>query len=248
MSAQQSETKGSKVEIQAVGKAFQSLTVLDQVNLTIEPGQFVAIIGRSGSGKSTLLKILAGLERVDEGEAWLDGWKIDGISRETTVMFQDDRLLPWKNVLENATLGLKETSRAQAEDLLAQVGLKQHTGYWPSELSGGQKQRAALARALLRRPRLLLLDEPLGALDALTRLEMQQLIEGLWQSQSFTTILVTHDVTEAVRLADRIILLENGSISLDIAIGLNRPRRHTDPAFTALEQQVLDRIMIKNNG
>ncbi|MDP7964636.1 ATP-binding cassette domain-containing protein, partial [Acinetobacter baumannii] len=150
----------------------------------------------------------------------------EGITNDDIrVMFQDPRLLPWRNILQNVQLGLPKSQHALAEELLEKVGLKEKAGQWPSQLSGGQRQRTALARALSHTPRILLLDEPLGALDALTRLEMQSLIERLWKEQGFTAILVTHDVSEAVQLADRIILLDKGQIAQSFQVNLPRPRK-----------------------
>ena len=159
-------------------------------------------------------------------------------------MFQDARLLPWKRVIDNVRLGLDgEAGRARAAEALAQVGLADRAGDWPAVLSGGQRQRVALARALVHRPRLLLLDEPLGALDALTRIEMHRLIESLWLAHGFTALLVTHDVAEAVALADRVLLVEDGRIALDRRIDLPRPRSHGAPAFAALEDEILGRVL-----
>ncbi|WP_141334073.1 ATP-binding cassette domain-containing protein [Paenibacillus sp. tmac-D7] len=234
---------GAKIELRQLGKVFNDTAVLRGLDLSLEPGQFVAIIGRSGSGKSTLLRLIAGLERQTEGLAFIDGEPLSGISPGTTVMFQEARLLPWKKVIDNVGIGLRGDWRKRAEARLRQVGLVGRAEEWPSVLSGGQKQRVALARALIRNPRLLLLDEPLGALDALTRLDMQHLIERLWQEQRFTTLLVTHDVTEAINLADRIILIEDGAVALDLANPLPRPRTTADPVFSQLEKKVLDRIM-----
>ena len=160
-------------------------------------------------------------------------------------MFQDARLLPWKRVLDNVILGLPESAREQGRKVLAQVGLADRENEWPARLSGGQRQRVALARALVHQPRLLLLDEPLGALDALTRIEMHRLIEGLWRSHGFTALLVTHDVQEAVALADRVVLIEDGRIALDERIDLPRPRVHGDARFAALETRILDRVLQK---
>ncbi len=234
---------GAKIELRRLSKVFNDTAVLRGLDLSLEPGQFAAIIGRSGSGKSTLLRLIAGLERQTEGLAFIDGEPLSGMSPGTTVMFQEARLLPWKKVIDNVGIGLKGDWRSRAEARLRQVGLEGRAEEWPSVLSGGQKQRVALARALIRNPRLLLLDEPLGALDALTRLDMQHLIERLWQEQRFTTLLVTHDVTEAIKLADRIILIEDGAVALDLANPLPRPRTTADPAFAQLEKKVLDRIM-----
>ena len=163
--------------------------------------------------------------------------------QSTRLMFQDDRLLPWKTVLENVGLGLKTSDwKAQALKALAEVGLAERADDWPSALSGGQKQRVALARAIIHRPQLLLLDEPLGALDALTRLDMQQLLVKLWQEHRFTVILVTHDVSEAVITADRVILIEQGKIGLDLPILLPHPRNNMTKT-APFEQIVLDKIL-----
>lgn len=218
-------------------KQFGDRTVLDNLDLTIPDGQFVAVVGRSGCGKSTLLRLIAGLSKPDGGV--LDNQHKDNVR----VMFQDARLLPWKTVLDNVGLGLKGNWKDKARDALAEVGLADRAGEWPVRLSGGQRQRVALARALVHEPRLLLLDEPLGALDALTRIDMQRLIERLWQRHRCTTLLVTHDVTEAVVLADRIVLIEEGRIGLDLPVDLPRERDRTDPRFVALENKVLSRVL-----
>jgi sulfonate transport system ATP-binding protein len=213
--------------------------VLHAVDLQIEAGEFVAVVGRSGCGKSTLLRLIAGLEpatggRIRFGES--------GAAPETRIMFQDARLLPWKRVLDNVALGLPRASTAAA-NALRQVGLEERRGEWPAVLSGGQRQRVALARALVHDPELLLLDEPLGALDALTRIEMQQLIESLWQERGFTALLVTHDVQEALALADRVVLIEDGRIALDERIALPRPRVRGNPLFAQLEERILARVL-----
>ena len=160
-------------------------------------------------------------------------------------MFQDARLLPWKRVHDNVALGLPPGQLQATAAVLQQVGLGERLGEWPARLSGGQRQRVALARALVHQPRLLLLDEPLGALDALTRIEMHRLIEDLWRASGFTALLVTHDVQEAVALADRVVLIEDGQIALDQTIDLPRPRVHGDAAFAALEKRILDRVLQK---
>lgn len=160
-------------------------------------------------------------------------------------MFQDARLLPWRRVLENVTLGLKQQSRQRGHWALQQVGLSDRAADWTTVLSGGQRQRVALARALVTQPRLLLLDEPLGALDALTRLEMQRLIQRLWQEQQFTAILVTHDVEEAIYLADRVIVIEQGVIALDLPVTLPRPRNSGSIGFANLKLQLLEQILGK---
>jgi sulfonate transport system ATP-binding protein len=184
-----------------------------------------------------LLRLLAGLEAPSEGVLQV------GTPASVRFMFQDARLLPWARVLDNVALGLKGSdARERAAAALAQVGLADRGQEWPAKLSGGQRQRVALARALVHTPQLLLLDEPLGALDALTRIEMQRLIERLWLRQGFTAVLVTHDVSEAVALADRVLLIEQGRVALDLSIHLPRPRLR-DAAFAGLEQQLLDRVL-----
>jgi len=236
---------GVKLEIRNVHKRYGAREVLRNTQLTIEPGQFIAIVGRSGCGKSTLLRLVAGLEAASDGTLVTDGRAIDGLHDDTRIMFQEARLLPWRRVLDNVTLGLPSHLRERGREVLAQVGLADRENEWPARLSGGQRQRVALARALVHHPRLLLLDEPLGALDALTRIEMHRLIESLWQTHRFTALLVTHDVQEAVALADRVILIEDGRIALDENIALARPRSQGDPAFAAIEKRILDRVLQK---
>ncbi|MNR09626.1 Aliphatic sulfonates import ATP-binding protein SsuB [compost metagenome] len=197
-------------------------------------GQFVAVVGRSGGGKSTLLRLLAGLEAPNGGELLAGNTPLADIQDDTRMMFQDARLLPWKTVIDNVGLGLKGSWRDSARQALSAVGL---------ENRAGQKQRVALARALIHRPGLLLLDEPLGALDALTRIEMQDLIESLWQEHGFTVLLVTHDVSEAVAMADRVLLIEEGKIGLDVAVDIPRPRRKGSARLAELEAEVLERVM-----
>jgi sulfonate transport system ATP-binding protein len=234
---------GVRVEVRALAKRFGAREVLRNTDLTLEPGEFVAIVGRSGCGKTTLLRLVAGLEKASGGDVRIAGRPVAGLRPETRVMFQDSRLLPWRRVGDNVTLGLQREQSARASDVLAQVGLADRAEDWPARLSGGQRQRVALARALVHDPQLLLLDEPLGALDALTRIEMQRLIESLWLRDRFTALLVTHDVHEAVALADRVILIEDGRIALDQRIDLARPRSAGDPEFAALEKRILDRVL-----
>lgn len=238
---------GATVELRGLSKSFGTQQVLQGLDLDIPAGEFVAIIGRSGCGKSTLLRLIAGLDEPTGGSVTIDG---QATERRDTVrlMFQEPRLLPWQRVVANVELGLTRTTDAvqrrwQAEDVLGQVGLKGRERDWPHVLSGGQKQRVALARALASHPHLLALDEPLGALDALTRIEMQDLIERVWLDAGFTAVVVTHDVTEAVALADRILLLEEGRIAVDLPVDLPRPRRRGDPAAAAIEGRVLDRLL-----
>ncbi|WP_186065199.1 ATP-binding cassette domain-containing protein [Burkholderia gladioli] len=229
------------IELRQVGKRYGERAVLSDFNLSIERGSFVAIVGRSGCGKSTLLRLIAELEKPSDGA--LVKRSETGQALDTRIMFQDARLLPWKTVLQNVMLGLGRRSREDACAVLDEVGLLERANDWPAQLSGGQRQRVALARALVHRPQLLLLDEPLGALDALTRIEMHALIERLWREHRFTALLVTHDVQEAVALGDRILLIESGKIALDQPVPLERPRARASAAFAALEDRVLRRVL-----
>lgn len=230
------------VSLGGIQKKFGPRTVLEDFNFSIERGSFVSIVGRSGCGKSTLLRLIAGLEKADAGS--LSRIPAAGQGELLTrIMFQDARLLPWKSVLQNVMLGLPPSARDNARATLAEVGLSAREKDWPSQLSGGQRQRVALARALVHHPDLLLLDEPLGALDALTRIEMHGLIERLWREHGFTAILVTHDVQEAVALGERVVLIEEGQISFDAAVELERPRSRASQGFAELEEQVLSRVL-----
>ncbi|MPQ57677.1 ATP-binding cassette domain-containing protein [Duganella sp. FT27W] len=231
--------QGVSLSLEGLSKSFGERAVLHDIELQLQPGEFVAVVGRSGCGKSTLLRAIAGLETVEQGTIAVGKGAIGSSIR---IMFQEARLLPWKTVLENVALGLPRSLNAAAATLNT-VGLGARANDWPAELSGGQRQRVALARALLHEPQLLLLDEPLGALDALTRIEMQQLIESLWLARGFTAVLVTHDVQEALALADRVVLIEEGRITLDLKVDLPRPRARGNAAFAALEQQLLESIL-----
>ncbi|WP_025139808.1 ATP-binding cassette domain-containing protein [Achromobacter sp. DH1f] len=240
-----------RVTLRKLAKRYGERVVLNGLDLEFAPGEFVAVVGQSGCGKSTLLRLLAGLETASGEQGGLPTrspvlfdnfpqWSADSRVR---MMFQDARLLPWKSVLQNVALGLPGQAQAQAAAVLRQVGLGDRGGDWPAQLSGGQRQRVALARALVHRPGLLLLDEPLGALDALTRIGMQQLIEDIWRRDGFTAVLVTHDVGEAVALADRILVIEDGRVALDERVELARPRARGSAAFAALEARVLRVVM-----
>lgn len=214
--------------------------VLDGLDLTIAPGEFVALLGHSGSGKSTLLRTLAGLDPVHEGTLF----RPDAVS----VVFQDGRLLPWKRVWENVVLGQAGADRRdRALAVLEEVGLGHRVDAWPLTLSGGEAQRAALARALVRRPAFLMLDEPFAALDALARLKMQRLVARLWARHACAVLLVTHDVDEALLLADRAIVLHHGRIRTDLAIPLDRPRHHADPGFIHLRGVLLDALGVHDD-
>ncbi|WP_407152668.1 ATP-binding cassette domain-containing protein [Bradyrhizobium sp. ORS 86] len=237
--------RGLSLTIRGLRKAFGDNEVLRGIDLHIPAGQFVAIVGRSGCGKSTLLRLVAGLEAPTAGSIAF-GEQLR--AQDIRVMFQEPRLLPWARVLSNVEVGLgreraSADAQARAEQALVEVGLGDKRAQWPSVLSGGQKQRVALARALVSQPRVLAFDEPLGALDALTRISMQQLLERVWQDQGFTAILVTHDVAEAVALADRVLVIEDGRIAQDITIDLPRPRRRGSAGLAALEGEILKHLL-----
>ena len=234
---------GIPLLLNGISKRYGNNTILNELDLHIPSGQFVAVVGRSGGGKSTLLRLLAGLEKPNSGDVLAGATPLAEIQDDTRMMFQDSRLLPWKTVIDNVGLGLKGAWQEAALQALTSVGLENRAKEWPAALSGGQKQRVALARALIHRPGLLLLDEPLGALDALTRLEMQELIVSLWQEHGFTVLLVTHDVSEAVAMADRVLLIEDGKIGLDLSLDLPRPRHTGSARLAELEAEVLNRVM-----
>jgi sulfonate transport system ATP-binding protein len=236
---------GLSVTARDLSRRFGDKPVLQDLDFHAPAGQFVAIVGRSGCGKSTLLRLLAGLDAPDDGRISLgDDTRV---SEKARVMFQEPRLLPWSRVLANVEVGLGHDpgpdAHERAREALASVGLSDRAHDWPSILSGGQKQRVALARALVSRPRVLALDEPLGALDALTRIEMQALIERVWLRERFTALLVTHDVAEALTLADRVVMIEDGKITLDIPIELPRPRRRGSVDLAILEERILSRLL-----
>ena len=215
--------------------------VLDHLDLTIGEGEFVALLGRSGSGKSTLLRTLAGLDAAPKGTVT--------VPQERAVVFQEPRLVPWKRVWANVALGLRgPDAREKAVAALTEVGLEHRLDAWPLTLSGGEAQRAALARALVREPKLLLLDEPFAALDALTRLKTQALVSSLWHAHRPAVLLVTHDVDEALMLSDRVLVLNEGRIALDIPVGLERPRRHVHRGFADLRTQLLHELGVEDEG
>jgi sulfonate transport system ATP-binding protein len=243
--------KAGTLSIQHVSKAFAikgaSLPVLEDVSLEIQPGEFIAIVGVSGCGKSTLLRLLAGLDGDYQGQFVHDGDAITGPDLERGLVFQDHRLFPWRTVYENVALAFastkvpKEERRRRVLEQISQVGLDGFADAYPHQLSGGMSQRAAIARALAPRPRVLLLDEPLGALDALTRLRLQQELRRLWQEEGITMVMVTHDIDEAVFLADRIVVMEPrpGRIRRVQEVNLPHPRNRGDAAFVAIRDSLL---------
>lgn len=210
----------SMITIKNVNKTYNNLTALHDVSLDIKQGEFIALVGMSGGGKSTLLRLIAGLEQPTNGSVQINSTDTKSLIR---VMFQEDRLLPWMSVLDNLSFGSKDkNTKAHAKELLDLVELGDYADHFPNQLSGGQKQRVALARALMSHPKILLLDEPLGALDALTRRKMQDLILDICQKQNLTTILVTHDVEEAARMADRIVVMKDSTNSYEETCPKNR--------------------------
>ena len=222
----------SGTQVRGLVRRFGPTAVLDGLNLDVAPGALVALLGRSGSGKTTLLRTLAGLDTAEQGEVILPPRR--------AVVFQEPRLMPWKRVWENVALGLPGAgARDRAEHALREVELAHRIDAWPLTLSGGEAQRAGLARALVRDPDLLLLDEPFASLDALTRLRMQGLVANLWARHRMSALLVTHDVDEALLLADTAVVLQHGRIGLQVRIGLDRPRRHADPEFARLRSELL---------
>ncbi|WP_086023879.1 MULTISPECIES: ABC transporter ATP-binding protein [unclassified Streptomyces] len=234
-SSRSEEVAGGAVRVAGLVREFDRRRVVDGLQLRIGEGEFVALLGRSGCGKSTLLRVLAGLDREIEGEVL--------VPRRRAVAFQAPRLMPWKRVWRNVVLGLPGgVERAVAEQALAEVGLGHQADAWPKTLSGGEAQRVSLARALVRDPDLLLLDEPFGALDALTRITAQRLVAELWQERGCAVLLVTHDVEEALLLADRVLVMEDGRIAYETAVELPRPRDVTDPRCAALRARLLGRL------
>ncbi|PZP40538.1 MAG: sulfonate ABC transporter ATP-binding protein [Azospirillum brasilense] len=229
------------VSVRGLTRRFGQNTVLHGLDIELEPGSFTALLGRSGSGKTTLLRTLAGLDPVPEDADVR-------LPESVAAVFQEPRLLPWKKVWQNVTLGLPGSgARGRAERALGEVGLSHRLNAWPLTLSGGEAQRSALARALVREPRLLLLDEPFAALDALTRIRMHALVLDLWRAHGPTTLIVTHDVDEAILLADRVLVLDAGRIAADIPVAMERPRAHGDARFVALRQRLLAELGVEES-
>ena len=214
---------GLEVTLTNVCKAFGERQVLEALDLAVPTGQFLAVVGRSGGGKTTLMRLIAGLDRPNRGRVAIAGRTVAGLQRDVRLLFQDARLLPWQRVLGNVGIARAPGWREAAEAALADVGLAE--------------------RAHVSHPGVLLLDEPFGALDALTRIEMHRLLARIWEEHRFTTILITHDVAEAVALADRVVVLREGRIAFDVAVTLARPRREAaDPAAAAIQARILDEV------
>ncbi len=243
--AQRSSAVGIRIE--GLDKSFGSVPVLRGLDLEVPAGQFLAIVGKSGCGKSTLLRLLTGLDEPTGGRISFIAPDGETVTPNARIVFQEPRLLPWERVAGNVAVGLGpgptgRTSRDKSLAALREVQLDEKADDWPAQLSGGQRQRVALARALVSRPDFLAMDEPLGALDALTRITMQGLVERVWQEQGFTALFVTHDVGEAVALADRVIVLDEGHIVLDTLVEHERPRLRGGEDLARIERQLLDAI------
>jgi NitT/TauT family transport system ATP-binding protein len=233
------------------GKALQ---VLDNVSLTIAPGEFVALLGPSGCGKSTLLRLAAGLETATVGKVLEDGRPITAPNPDRILVFQDATLFPWRTVRDNIAIGLEarrllDTKGYRIDEVLKLVKLEGFADFYPHQLSGGMAQRAALARALVNDPKLLLLDEPFGKLDSLTRLRMQNELLDLWKSAGFTALLVTHDVEEALLLADRVIVLSDrpAAIIAEVRVDEPHPRQRDDASLAALRRALLEELGISHD-
>lgn len=245
------KSRRGEVALRGLSKSFalngQRLNVLRDINLDVAGGEALAIVGPSGCGKTTLLRILAGLETPDRGEVRIDGAATTGVGRERAIIFQEPRLLPWLTVLQNVAFGqsVRGTSQAKAEEMARHyidlVRLSDFIHAYPRQLSGGMAQRVGIARALTVQPEILLLDEPFGALDAMTKLTMQEELARIWAEEKVTMLLVTHDLEEAAYLADRVLVLplEKGAKPRLIDIDLPRPRDRTSPAFVALRRRLM---------
>ena len=247
-------TRASTVRVENVSKAYHhangaSVLALDRLSLSVEEGEMVSLIGPSGCGKSTLLRLIAGLEYPTSGNLHVDGRPIDGPSAARGFMFQDPSLFPWLNVRRNIQSGLVargvlHNRRGEVEEFLNLVGLAPFAHLYPHQLSGGMAQRAALARALINEPQVLLLDEPLGALDQFTRMRMQDEVLRLWRVRSITMLLVTHDIDEAIYMSDRIVVMTPGPGRVEhvITVSLERPRHRNDARFLALRSEILEQL------
>jgi ABC-type nitrate/sulfonate/bicarbonate transport system ATPase subunit len=247
-----STSDASSLQIRGVSKSFISadgahVLALRDVNLALEAGEMVTLVGPSGCGKSTLLRLIAGLDQPSGGEVIVGGQAITGPSAERGLVFQDPNLFPWLTVRRNVEAGLVargvlRQNRGEVEEFLRLVGLETFAGAFPHQLSGGMAQRVALARALVNHPKVLLLDEPLGALDAFTRMRMQDEVLRLWQARGTTMLLVTHDIDEAIYMSDRIVIMTPRPARIEriITVDLPRPRDRNDPAFMRLRGQILE--------
>jgi ABC-type nitrate/sulfonate/bicarbonate transport system ATPase subunit len=249
-------SEGSSLRVVQVSKHFPGLNeasdpthALDQISLSVSPNELVSLIGPSGCGKSTLLRLVAGLDSPDAGELWVGAELITGPSAQRGLVFQDPNLFPWLSVRRNieaglVARGLLHEKRAEVDEFMRLVGLDSFANAFPHHLSGGMAQRVAVARALINHPQVLLLDEPLGALDAFTRMRMQDEVLRLWQNRGTTMLLVTHDIDEAIYMSDRIIMMtpRPGRIERTIEINLDRPRHRNSREFLQFRNDILEQL------
>jgi ABC-type nitrate/sulfonate/bicarbonate transport system ATPase subunit len=251
--------EASSLLIKEVSKSFRrddgfDVVALDRLSLSVAPGEMVALVGPSGCGKSTLLRLIAGLDAPTAGHLYVGDEQISGPSADRGLMFQDSNLFPWLNVRHNIQAGLVArgilaSRRHEAEELLELVGLKSFANAYPHQISGGMAQRTALARALVNHPKVLLLDEPLGSLDAFTRMKMQDEVLRLWEARGTTMLLVTHDIDEAIYMSDRIVLMtpHPGRVERIIDVSLRRPRQRNSPGFLKLRTEILEMLHFAGN-
>jgi sulfonate transport system ATP-binding protein len=232
-----------RARVEGLTRSFGERTVLHGISLDIQPGEFVALLGRSGSGKTTMLRAMAGLDHDVAGDGDIE------TPQRVSVVFQDARLLPWRRIIDNVLLGARgDDIKERGRNALAEVGLAGRARAWPNQLSGGEAQRAALARSLVSRPELLLADEPFGALDALTRIKMQQLLVDIWQTHGMSVFLITHDVDEAIVMADRVLVLNEGRISVDLRVDMPHPRSYRNPELARYREQLLAALGVFEEG
>jgi NitT/TauT family transport system ATP-binding protein len=239
----------SKLAVERVSRTFPGTKALEETNLQVQDNDFICILGPSGCGKSTLLRIVAGLDTPTTGRVLLDGHPVERPGPDRGMVFQSYTLFPWLTVRENVLFGRRAT-REKADFLIRQVGLRGFENHYPKMLSGGMQQRTALARALANDPKILLLDEPFGALDNQTRALMQELLLGIWERERKTVLFVTHDIEEAIFLASRVIVMSArpGRIKADIPVDLPHPRHYTmktTPEFSALKAQLTEEIRVE---
>lgn len=251
--------EASSLLVRDVSKSFRTedgsqVLALDRLSLTIAPGEMVSLVGPSGCGKSTLLRLIAGLDSPTSGQLFVGEELIAGPSADRGLMFQDSNLFPWLTVRRNiqaglVARGLLSTRRHEAEELLELVGLKAFAKAYPHQISGGMAQRAALARALVNHPKVLLLDEPLGSLDAFTRMKMQDEVLRLWEARGTTMLLVTHDIDEAIYMSDRIVLMtpHPGRVERIIDVSMRRPRQRNSAGFLKLRSEILENLHFAGN-